>query len=105
MTIHFASARDAAASTFAKVLIQRRPLAAANDNAAVQRNSKALQEALRHFAVYGLGAAREARKEAEAAFFEGDRAGYQHWLEICRILDRRMANSLIHSVGQTDIDD
>lgn len=53
-----------------------------------------LHAALRHFAEHGLGAAREARRQAETAFFAGDRASYDWWLSICRTLDRRMAEEL-----------
>lgn len=91
MTIRFASARDIAASPFARVLIQGRVLQAANDNLGWGSHGPMLAEALRHFARHGLGAAKAARNMAEDAWLEGDRAGYEHWLEICRILDRRMA--------------
>ncbi|MEE4155425.1 MAG: hypothetical protein V2I27_14805 [Erythrobacter sp.] len=50
-----------------------------------------LRAALRHFAEHGLGAARAARAQAEAAFFAGDRQGYDWWLGITRTLDRRLA--------------
>ena len=35
-----------------------------------------------------------ASRNAEQAFFAGDREGYARWLEICRLLDRRVAGSL-----------
>lgn len=50
-----------------------------------------LRAALRHFAEHGLGAARAARAQAEAAFFAGDRQSYEWWLGITRTLDRRLA--------------
>jgi hypothetical protein len=50
-----------------------------------------LRAALVHFAEHGLGAARAARKQAERAFFAGDRHGYDHWIAITRTLDRRLA--------------
>lgn len=103
MAIHFASARDAAATPFSRFVIRRISLEAANDNTAVQANSRALADALRHFAAHGLGAAREARKEAERAFFAGEREAYQRWLEICRILDRRMARTLVQAVEHGDV--
>lgn len=53
-----------------------------------------LHAALRHFARHGLRAAREARREAERAFFAGDRERYDWWLVICRTLDARIARSL-----------
>ncbi len=101
MTIHFASARNAAANPLARVLTRRSSLCAANDNAP-RAGQQALAAALRHFAEHGMGAAREARSRAEAAFFADDRQSYQHWLEICRILDRRMASSLTRSTAHHD---
>jgi hypothetical protein len=62
-----------------------------NDNEMVIANEEVMHAALRYFAKFGLGAAREARREAERAFFDGDRARYDWWLGICRTLDRRMA--------------
>lgn len=53
-----------------------------------------LHAALRHFAQHGLGAAREARRQAECAFFAGDRESYDWWLGVCRALDARIARSL-----------
>lgn len=50
-----------------------------------------LRAALRHFAQHGIGAAREARAQAEKAFFAGDRQAYDWWLGITRTLDRRLA--------------
>jgi len=68
---------------------------AANDNSEFSRenvaNEHMLRAALRHFAEHGLGAAREARAQAEHAFFIGDRQAYDWWLGITRTLDRRMA--------------
>jgi len=71
----------------------------ANDNGGNRASDAMLHAALRHFAEHGLAAAHRARKQAEAAFFAGDRQGYQWWLEICRALDRRMANELAASAG------
>ncbi|TNE32777.1 MAG: hypothetical protein EP350_05430 [Alphaproteobacteria bacterium] len=101
MSIHFAAARVAARSPVAQILAFRRAGPAANDNGeqgGSQANEAAMRAALYHFAKYGLGAAREARKSAEAAFFAGNRAEYDHWLEICRVLDRRMALHFEQSV-------
>lgn len=66
----------------------------ANDNGAERPSDAMLHAALRHFAEHGLAAAQHARRQAEAAFFAGDRQTYQWWLEICRALDRRMAREL-----------
>lgn len=66
---------------------------AANDNGSPGHSAE-LRAALKHFAEHGLSAATVARQNAEQAFFRGDRQGYQHWLGICRALDRRMASVL-----------
>jgi hypothetical protein len=71
---------------------------AANDNSNPGHSAE-LRAALKHFAEYGLGAANVARRNAEAAFFRGDRQGYGHWLGICRTLDRRMAGALAAKVA------
>lgn len=76
---------------------------AANDNFVTRRRAGAglfraepvsdqtLQAALRYFAEHGLSAAREARAQAEKAFFLGDRQAYDWWIGITRTLDRRLA--------------
>jgi hypothetical protein len=53
-----------------------------------------LRAALRHFAEHGMAAAAHARRQAEAAFFAGERDSYRWWLGVCRMLDRRMAREL-----------
>lgn len=114
MPFHFAAARSAAKSPVARIL-SRRPVARpANDNpGAIRRVPGAargdlvayqafgldqqdllLEAALRHFAEHGIGAAREARKQAENAFFADDRQSYEWWLGICRALDRRLAQRI-----------
>ena len=91
MSIRFAPASRGSSSPLARTLKTRRGLVPANDNSGTFGGEKLLGEALRHFAVHGLGAAEAARANAERAFFAGDRDRYQHWLDICRLLDRRMA--------------
>ena len=76
------------------MLKTRRGLVPANDNMGTFGGEKLLGAALRHFARHGLGAAEMARAKAEDAFFAGDRDRYRHWLDICRLLDRRMAAAL-----------
>ena len=70
------------------------PRSPANDNGDLPDSDLLLHAALRHFAEHGISAARAARAQAEAAFFTGDRAGYDWWLAICRTLDRRLAAQL-----------
>ena len=72
----------------------------ANDNGYAVRTDQLLHAALRHFAEHGLGAAKEARAQAEAAFFAGDRDAYDWWLGICRALDKRLADNCAKMVQQ-----
>ncbi|QUL38424.1 hypothetical protein [Erythrobacter sp. JK5] len=95
MSRHFAAVEIADQSPVARILRFVAPERAANDNlaryGAPVPNEQMLRAALRHFAQYGLGAARAARARAEEAFFAGDRAAYDWWLGITRTLDRRLA--------------
>lgn len=70
------------------------PVEAANDNDHDLNRNGLLRAALRHFAEHGLGAAELAQRNAEQAFFAGNRKEYRHWLDICRALDRRMADAI-----------
>ena len=97
MSIRFAPARKIAPQPVSRAFVLRHHRAAANDNALsveTLREREVLHDALRHFAEYGLGAAREAHLRAEEAFFAGDRTSYDRWLEICRLLDARVARQL-----------
>lgn len=98
MTLHFAAARSAARSPIARAL-QRRPVVAADNDNCASTDDRLLHAALRHFAAHGLRAAREARKQAEQAFFAGDREGYDWWLGVCRTLDRRLAAQIERRMG------
>lgn len=91
MTIRLAPVHKAAPLFFSPVQQRRVVQRAANDNAGSPRRDPVLREALLHFARFGMAAANQARDEAHKAFFAGDRAGYDHWLAICRTLDQRMA--------------
>jgi len=91
MTIRFAAPPAALAPRMSRRRIRECCGLPANDNAGDRASDAMLHAALRHFAEHGLAAASRARKQAEAAFFAGDRQGYQWWLEICRTLDQRMA--------------
>lgn len=96
MPIHFAAARPPLARLVGKRFGARVVGRAANDNQVRGdfRHSAELRAALKHFAEHGLGAARVAQANAERAFFRGDRSEYQHWLGICRTLDKRVAGAL-----------
>jgi hypothetical protein len=97
MTIHFAAARSRKLSVMARVLSAPIHRIAANDNGRHTAHytpfadNAVLRATLRHFAEHGLAAAERARENAERAIFAGDRDQYEHWLAICRGLDRRMA--------------
>jgi len=94
MTIRFAGPAAAIAPRLDRSRARAAAGYAANDNGGSAANEAMFDAALRHFAQYGLAAAHRARSKAEAAFFAGDREGYQWWLEICRTLDRRMAGTV-----------
>jgi len=97
MSIRFTPARKIAPQTMSRAFVLRHRRAAANDNGLpteALRQRDLLHAALRHFSEYGLGAAREAHLRAENAFFAGDRATYDRWLGICRVLDARVARQL-----------
>src|SRR5690606_16667035 len=100
MTIRFAAPASTRASRMSPRTIREFPAAPANDNGGDGTDDAMLDAALRHFARHGLAAAQRARKQAEAAFFANDRQAYRWWLEICRMLDRRMAGELVAEPGR-----
>ena len=91
MPVSFAPARCFAKSPVARVLTLGPVRAPANDVEHTSHSQRVLDAALRHFAAHGLGAARSAGTQAEAAWQSGDRTGAETWLEICRTLDRRLS--------------
>lgn len=113
MTIRFSAARRGTTPEIMRVLCSWAPLDAVNDNSPKRRASpllpsaanqnghdqRMLTEALRHFAVYGLSAARHARANAEAARLAGDDKGCAWWIAVCRQLDRRMAEAFERRLG------
>jgi hypothetical protein len=94
MSLRFAAALSGECTVLSRALVRPRARDAVNDNAAGFTRDTLLRAALKHFAEHGLAAAERARENAERAFFAGDRDQYQHWLEICRALDRRMAAAI-----------
>ncbi|MDE2597123.1 MAG: hypothetical protein KGL44_09625 [Sphingomonadales bacterium] len=94
MPIRFAAACRGESATIARALTVPRVRDAANDNVDGLCRDALLRAALRHFAEHGMAAAGQARDNAVQARRVDDREGYQHWLEICRALDRRMAATL-----------
>ena len=99
MSLRFAAARTAERSPVARALTKRPVTCVANDDFSDPEHDRLLQASLRHFGEHGLSAARVARSHAEEAFFAGDRARYDWWLGICRMLDRRLAAEI---EGQSD---
>lgn len=99
MTIRFAAANPEYNPILARILDAPVLLRAVNDNTAGISSDRLLKAALRHFAEHGLSAAERARAMAEHAFFEGDRGSYDWWLQICRLLDRRMADAVAARSG------
>jgi len=101
MSVYFAAARRVDRSPVARALSRRIVPGSANDNGpgpfAVGGD---LAAALRHFSVHGLGAAQNARSEAERALAAGDPAAFARWRAICRALNRRMAASLDCPAGE-----
>lgn len=94
MPLHFAAARPLAHRFLADCVATGEVPAAANDNSGETLSDTLLRAALKHFGRYGLGAAENARAQAERAFFSGDRESYDWWLSVCHTLDRRMAARL-----------
>ncbi|MEE4288935.1 MAG: hypothetical protein V2J14_06165 [Erythrobacter sp.] len=111
MTIRFAPAASASHSIgrapvcrpIARALAARAMERVGNDNGGCANanplGDRVLRAALRHFAEHGLGAARIARAQAEAALGAGDSEGFDWWLGITRTLDRRLARSLARSLS------
>lgn len=99
MALRFAPAtlpgRSPAQLPVARAMVGRAIERVANDNGAPplgqSTNDDVLRAALRHFARHGIGAARDARAQAEQAFFADDRQKYDLWMDITRVLDRRLA--------------
>lgn len=91
MSIRFAAAGSGECAFVARHLGIAPLPTPANDLGNGIGRDRLLRETLRHFATFGLQAAERARDNAEAAFFDGRKDDYHHWMAICRTLDRRMA--------------
>ncbi len=116
MTIRFSAARGGTTPAVMRSLCRWAPLDAVNDNESTERHAspllpsaanqngqdqRMLSEALRHFAVYGLSAARHARANAEAARLSGDDKACEWWIAVCRQLDRRMAEAFERRIARS----
>ena len=95
MTIRYAAARSAVQPvTLSRFALNRLTMGAANDNGDPCARDLVLRGALKHFAVYGLGAAQDAATRAADAHGRGAKADYRHWLAICKALDPGRAHEL-----------
>lgn len=96
MPVHFAAARCTARSHVARALNWKTPSRPANDNGEPVGGAfvfdPIMRDALIHFAEFGLSAASQARRNAEAANTRGDVPGGAHWKKICMALDRKQAS-------------
>ena len=99
MTVRFVSARRRNPTT-ALVrgnMIGARVWTAANDNDQLSRaaNDEAmLADTLRHFGNHGLNSAEVDALRALAAHDRGDDSCFAHWLSICGMVDRRLAEAI-----------
>ncbi len=94
MSIRFAAPRSALRNRMDETQARTCCPMPANDNGARHTSETMLHAALRHFADHGLAAARHAFQQAQQAAEEGDEQAFSYWLEMCRALDRRMAQEL-----------
>lgn len=100
MTIRFAAAGNGECASVARYLGIAPLRNPANDLGGGISRDRLLRETLRHFAAYGIQAAERARENAEAAFFDGRKHDYHHWMAICRTLDRRLASRSMAGAAQ-----
>lgn len=82
-------------------LVRPAPIAANDDTFDGWDSGAIFQAALRHFGTHGLGAARVACGEAEAALAAGDHAGAERWRDVCRALDKRAAAALDRRLAES----
>ncbi len=113
MPIHFAAARPVVSAFLGVASRNNLAREAANDNCdgrpstgrpstgrrGAVTSDRMLRDAIKHFATHGLGAAEQARREAERGYHAGEVQTYRYWLEICGKFDRRMAAALVRKFG------
>lgn len=99
MTIYFAAARNRDHAAIVRVLSPKVRLSHANDNTGDISGNPVMRAALELFARHGLGAASRACEKAQAAAFDGDSRDCRHWLSVCRMFDRRLADSWASRLG------
>ena len=94
MALRFAPARQKVCAVVARVLSVAPLGEPANDGGHALADDQLLRKALWHFSENGLGAAALAHQHAERALMRGDQFEFYNWLGICRLLDRRLAETL-----------
>lgn len=94
MTIRLATAATGSSSVIARVICTPALQFPANDDEGEPGDDRILWEALRHFGDHGLRAAQEAATSAKVALEAGDHDGFEWWLSVCRMLDRKLGESL-----------
>ena len=99
MTIYFAAARSREHAAIARPLSPKVRLSPANDNTSNIGDNPAMHAALALFATHRIGATLEACRKARSAAAAGSKRDCQHWLLVCRMFDRRLADSLALRLG------
>jgi hypothetical protein len=97
MTVRFAPARrrNPFMAVVRRNMTSARVWTAANDNLPRAANDETLlADTLRHFGRHGLNSAQVAADRARAARGEADETAFAHWLSICSMFDRRMAEAV-----------
>jgi hypothetical protein len=99
MTITFAAARNREHPAIANALSPKVRLSPVNDNTGDICGNPAMRAALELFAAHGIGATQEACRMARSAATAGNLRDCRHWLSVCRMFDRRLADSWESRLG------
>ena len=99
MTVRFVPARrrNPYMTALCRNLTGARVWTAANDNGSLPlaaNDETLLADTLRHFGSHGLNSAGVAADKALVAQKTGDEGALAHWLAICGMFDRRLAQAL-----------
>jgi hypothetical protein len=98
MTVRFVPARrrNPCNAVVRRNMARTRVWTAANDNLPLAANDEQalLADSLRHFGNHGLNSAQVAADKAFAARIAADDDAFTHWLSICQMFDRRLADAV-----------